>query len=287
MTAGSEITMKLLTAVLLAASSLLIPRSHAMTPPDKVYKVSFQPPETVFNAGFISSGHDRDLIRFVSGASTEDNSTAYIATIDLWYDVSLISEEAARRNPERPVYVYVIRPTENFFNVEESLLFARDILPSGPVREQVDDLWRATQRWSEGAWAATAAIAGDQISGVRKYFWNNNRPYFGSFEANPNYYFLPPEVSRGPMPVRNATVDAADVAEEAHGDGFVPAAVVNMSCGARPQRRASAQTRLCPPVESLSFSTLHTKTIAKLIAPGVLMGSTTGQLLSVPGHDEL
>ncbi|MEE8659044.1 hypothetical protein CGLAMM_08180 [Acetobacteraceae bacterium EV16G] len=279
--------MKRLLAALLVASGFLTTQSHAAPPPEKVYKVSFQPPETTFSSGFVTVGHDRDLIRYVSGASTEDDSTAYVSTIDLWYDVSLISEEAARRNPERPIYVYEIRPTENFFNVEESLLLARDLLPPGAAREQVNDLWLATRHWTEGAWAATAAIAGDQISGVRRYFWNNNRPYFGPFEANPNYYFLPPGVSRGPMPVRNATVDAADVAEEAHGVGFVPAAIANMACDAQPQVRVNAKRRLCPPYEHLPFSTLHARTIARLIAPGILMGSVSGQLRAVPGHDEL
>ncbi|UYH51957.1 hypothetical protein N5W20_03630 [Candidatus Kirkpatrickella diaphorinae] len=258
-----------------------------MTPPDKVYKVSFQTPETVFQTGFVSLGHDRDFIRYISGASTEDDSTACVSSMDLWCDVSAISEATARRHPERPIYVYYIRPTENFFNVEASLLYARDVLPPGPAWRQVDDLWRATHHWTEGAWAATAAIAGDQISVARRYYWNDDRPYFGSFFNNPNYYILPPEVSHRPLSVRNATVEAAEVAEAAHGVGFVPAAVVNTACDPQSQSLGTSRTRPCPPVTRLSFGALRTKTIAKLIVSGALMGSTSGQLRSEPGHDEL
>lgn len=279
--------MKLSTAALLIATTLFAPMSFAQHSPDKVFKVSFQPPATVFNTGFISSGHDRDLIRYVSGASTSDSSTVYISTLEWMFDVSAICRGIARRHPAQPVYVYHIRPSDNFFEVEQSIALARDALPSGDAREELNDLWLATRHWTRGYWAASAAIAGDQIFGAQRYYWNNGHPFLGPLIVNPNYYYDQPDVSHCPIPVRNAMVDAANVAEEAQGVGFVPAAVANMACDAQPQRRASAQTRLCPPVESLSFSTLHTKTIAKLIAPGVLMGSITGQLWSVPGQDEV
>lgn len=279
--------MKLLTAALLIASTAFASAGYAIDPPVMVYKVSYRPPETTFLNGFVAVGRDRDFIRFASGASTRDNSTAYVSTLDSWHHVSYVVESTARRNPELPIYIYYVRPTENFFNVEESLLFARDVLPPGPAWRQVDDLWRATHHWTEGAWAATAAIAGDQISGARRYYWNDDRPYFGSFISNPNYYILPPEVSRRPLSVRNASVEAAEVAEAAHGVGFVPAAVVNMACDSQSQRLGTSRTRPCPPVDRLSFGTLRTKTIAKLIVSGALMGSTSGQLRSEPGHDEL
>ncbi|MEE8659043.1 hypothetical protein CGLAMM_08175 [Acetobacteraceae bacterium EV16G] len=279
--------MKLLTAALLTASTLFASASYAIDTPMQVYKVSFQPPETVFNAGFVSPGHDRDLIRYVSGVSTGDEHSGYISTLEWIVDATSISEATARRNPERPIYIYEIRPTENFFNVGQSILQAWRVLPPGAAREQVNDLYLATRHWSRTTWAASAAIAGDQIYGARRYYWNNGQPHFGPRIVNPNYYYLPPESSRGPMPVRNATVDAAEVADDAHNAGFVPAAVVDMACNAQPRRLAASQTPLCPPVESLSFSTLHSRTIAKLIANGILMGSTSGQLLSVPGHDEL
>lgn len=281
--------MKLFPATLLVASTLFCSASYAIDPPERVYKVSFRPPETTFINGFIALGRDRDFVRFVSGASTRDDSTAYVSSLATWHHASYVVEATARRNPERPIYVYYIRPTENFHNVEESLLFARDILPNGRARQQVNDLWLATRGWTPGSWTATAAIAGDQISGVRRYYWNNGDPYFGAYTVNPNYYYLPPEASRGPMPVHNVTVEVAEVAEDAHGAGFMPAAAANMACDAQPQRQChvSAQTRLCPPVERLSFSTLRSRTIARLIASGILLSTTSGQLLSVPGHDEL
>ncbi|UYH51956.1 hypothetical protein N5W20_03625 [Candidatus Kirkpatrickella diaphorinae] len=279
--------MKRLTAALLIASAAFASAGYAIDPPDMVYKVSYRPPETTFLNGFVAVGRDRDVVRFASGASTRDSSTAYVSTLDSWHHVSYVVESTARRNPELPIYIYYARPTENFFNVEESLLFARDVLPSGAARRQVNDLWLATRGWTQGSWVATAAIAGDQISGARRYYWNNGDPYYGAYIVNWNYYYLPPEVSRGPMPVHNATVDAAEVAEEAHGVGFMPAAVANMACDAQPRRLGNAQTQRCPTVESLSFDTLRTKAIAKLIASGILVSALPAQLVSEAGHDEL
>ncbi len=114
--------MKLIPAVLLIGSTLFASPSHAIETPWRVYKVSFLPPETVFNAGFISQEHDTDIIRYVIGVSTNDIRSAYVSIMEYLYDVRMICEAIARREPDRPIYIYSIRPTEDFFIVEKSLL---------------------------------------------------------------------------------------------------------------------------------------------------------------------
>lgn len=279
--------MKLLTAALLIATTLSAPMSFAQHPPDRVFKVSVQPPETVFNTGFISSGHDRDLIRYVSGASTSDSSTVYISTVEWMFDVSAICRGIARRHPAQPVYVYHIRPSDNFFEVEQSLALARDALPSGDAREELNDLWLATRHWTRGSWAASAAIAGDQIFGAQRYYWNDGHLSFGPLIVNSNYYYDQPDVSHRPMPVRNATVEEAVVAEDPHGAGFIPGAIVPDGCNAQPRRLSATPSTSCLPLKRVSLSSLYSKTIAKMIAADILTGSSSGQLWSVPGHDEL
>lgn len=274
--------MKILAASLFIASSFFNPVSYAMDPPQWVYRIEMREPIVVFASGFITTGRDRDLLRFISGASLDDGSSSYIGTSQYISDAERICAEVAREHPDEPLYIYQIRPEENFYNVEESMLIQRDALPEGLARQQLNNAWLATRTWVYGMWAATAAIPGEVISGARRYNWNNGQPSLGPFIANNNYVYSIPEVSRRPMPVRNATVEVAAVAEDPHGVGFIPAAIVPEGCNAQPRRLRSSLTNPCLPI-----SVLRSKTAAKMIVIDLFKSPTSGQSWIVPRHDEL
>lgn len=279
--------MKFLIASLFIASSFITSVSYAINPPEWVYKVDMGDPRQKFSEGWVTKGIDRDLIRYLTWNSVQDESTFYICSNEFMYDVEPVVEEIARNHPDQIVYVYRIRPTNNFHNLEESVRFARDALPPGEAREALHQAWLATRHWAHGSWPATEAIPGAQISGATPYNWVNGRLRRGGFISNPGYLYALPEVSNGPMPVRNATVEEAVIAEDPHGVGVIPGAIVPDGCNAQPRRLSATPSTSCLPLKRVSLSKLYSKTIARMIAAGILTGSSSGQLWSVPGHDEL
>ncbi|WP_418115544.1 hypothetical protein [Sorlinia euscelidii] len=261
--------------------------SYAINPPRWVYKVDLQDPTHKFSEGWVRQGNDRDLLRYLTWTSVRDESTYYISSNEFLYDVEPVAEDIARNHPDRTVYIYQIRPTDNFQNLEESVRFARDVLPPGEAREELHQAWLATRYWAHGSWPAGAAISGAQIFGATPYNWVNGRLRIGRFIPNPDYLYALPEVSNGPMPVRNATVEEAVIAEDPHGIGFIPGAIVPDGCNAQPRRLGATPSTSCLPLKRVSLNTLYSKTIAKMIAADILMGTTSGQLWREPGHDEL
>ncbi|UYH51959.1 hypothetical protein N5W20_03640 [Candidatus Kirkpatrickella diaphorinae] len=279
--------MKFLVASLFVASSFFTSVSYAITPPDWVYKVAMGDPIQKFSEGWVTMGIDRDLMRYLTWSSVRDESTYYICSNEFLDDLEPVIEEIARNHPDQIVYVYQIRPTDNFHNLEESVRFARDALPPGEAREALHQAWLATRHWAHGSWPATAAISGAQIFGATPYNWVDGRLRQGRFISNPGYLYALPEASNGPMPVRNATVEEAVVAEDPHGVGFIPGAIVPDGCNAQPRCLSATPSTSCLPLKSVPLHTLHSRMIAKMIAAGILTGTRSAQLWTVPGHDEL
>ncbi|UYH51960.1 hypothetical protein N5W20_03645 [Candidatus Kirkpatrickella diaphorinae] len=244
-------------------------------------------PAQIFSRGWVSSGHDRDLLRFLTSGPTEDQTSNYVTTAQYLYEVEPIVENIARNYPDLTVYLYLIRPTNNFFNLEESLRIAADALPLGEARQALRQAWRATCHWTTGLWPARGEISGAQIFGAAPYHWVNGELRRQTFIYNPDFLYALPESSRYPMPVRNATVEEAVVAEDPHGVGFIPGAIVPDGCNAQPRRLGATPSTSCLPLKRVPLSTLHSRMIAKMIVTGILTGTSSGQLWSVPGHDEL
>lgn len=279
--------MKVLAASLLITSSFFTTVSYAVNPPDWVYKSSMSEPAQIFLHGWVAPGQDRDLLHFMTSYYVGDESSIYISTDQHLYESETIVEAVARGYPNHTVYLYLIRPTDNFFNLEESLRFAADALPLGEARQALRQAWGATRHWTTGIWPARGTIAGAQIFGAAPYHWVNGEVRRQTFIYNPDFLYTLPEASQYPMPVRNATVEEAVIAEDPHGVGFIPGAIVPDGCNAQPRRLSATPSTPCLPLKRVSLSTLYSKTIAEMIAAGVLMGTSSGQFWREPGHDAL
>lgn len=272
---------------LVLSSLIFASTSYAIDPPKVVYRVSSRAPEDVFASGFPAEGNDRDLLRYVSGASTHTGTSAYISTTQWLMQAYRFSALFLQVYPGVPVYIYSVRPTENFYSVAASLRYAREVLPNPEVRQQASAIALATQGQEDGHWAARGGIAPEQILGGRRFYWNHGYLGLGETIQNDRYFFLPPVISNFPMPIQNATVADAYAAEESHGVGFMTYPYADMGCDQRPRQRKAVGASHCLKVQRFSFRELRFRTVAKMIATGILSGATTGQLLSVPGHDEL
>ncbi|UYH51955.1 hypothetical protein N5W20_03620 [Candidatus Kirkpatrickella diaphorinae] len=279
--------MKFRKAIIALAATWRATVSFAEDTPDVVFRVNLSPPETVFKEGFSAAGNDRDLLHYVSGMSLANDNEAYVATTSSLPNAIDLCSECNEEALTGPLYIYYIRPTDNFYSVSDSIRFAQNVLPNPDVRREIDTIWRATQGEMIYYWAARAAISPNQIMGVRRFYWNNDNPTLSALEPNPNYVYRDPEVSAYPMPIHNATIEAAFVAPQPHGVGFEAAGMVDMLHGPQFQRHATFKSPQCRALQRLTFQELRTKNLGRLIAAGILMDSTSGQLRSVPGHDEL
>lgn len=280
--------MKFLATTLFIASSIFSTASYAISPPDKVYTFSLQPPAEVIDQGRgISLPDEMGPLWSAAGwqFGTSQNYISLLAGMD---EMLTVLTRLAQRFHFDPIYVYEIRPTENVYSVEDSLEFAMSVLPDGEPRRQMRTAWLSSHAWTSSMWASTTAIPAEQIIGVRRLSMEDGRYVPRDLIRNPNYMFDEPEVNPNPLPIRNASVEAVAVAEDPEGAGFIPGPIASMVCNAKPQRLSAPQADSCPlQINKISFDALYSKTVAKLIAAGILMGSTSGQLLSVPGQDEL
>lgn len=261
--------------------------SYAFDPPNTVYRISSRAPADVFSSGFPAEGDDQDLLRYVSGTSVVDGTSAYISTTQISAYAIAIAATFSQAYPAIPIYIYGVRPTENFHNVEVSLRYAQEALPNPEVREQVSAIALATEGQEIGHWAARGGIRPEQIQGAARFYWDNGRSRVGELIRNPDYLFMPAATSHFPMPVHDATVAAAYVAEALHGVGFLLAAIANMGCDQPPGQCRKAFASHCLNVHPMSFRALRSETVAKMIAAGVLTSSVSGQLLGEWGLNEL
>lgn len=274
-------------AVIFLIVTLMLTASGYAKPPPVTYRLSIYEPRLVFKQGFAARGQDYDFLNYVSGVSVESNTSGYLVSSSSLNTMINILRNRLITHPTERHYLYTIRPTSNFFNVAQSLVYARNNLPDSPARVQVNTIW-LTMNWQRREfWVARDRISPDQILGGQTISMNGRAVQFGDYLQNPNYLYAPPVVSRRLMPIRNNTVGAVYVGEEETVTEFVPAGIDNMVCEASPQRSAAPQTEPCLTTKKLSFSQIWTKTIAKLNATGVLMGSTSNRLLAEPGQDEL
>lgn len=283
-----EITVRVIAASLFIISTLLVSTGHAEDTKKKLYKISFDPKEKVFAEGFPIAGDDSDFLHFIAGSSVRDGRARFIPLFDHLYIVMERAQQIANANPGTPLYVYAVRQTPNFYNVMRSLEFASTAIPDPETTLNIRHVMEAERHSLTYAWAATSSITSDQIAAVYRYGDRYNPHSLVHLDDNPDYIFAPAEVNPQPLPVRNETLNNLDVAAEPHGAGYMAAFVANIPCEPQPKRLGtSSLSHQCTPLENLSVETVYQRTVAKLIAAGILMGSTTGQLWSAPGHDEL
>lgn len=90
----------------------------------------------MFEFGFEADGNDADLLRYAAGTPAPGQPTTYVGTLDSYEAALHAAWRTLKYAPGFPLYIYAIRPTNNFYSVETSLQYARDHLPNPEAREQ-------------------------------------------------------------------------------------------------------------------------------------------------------
>ncbi|MEE8659050.1 hypothetical protein CGLAMM_00025 [Acetobacteraceae bacterium EV16G] len=242
--------------------------SVADTPPHVVYIFTASPPETIFDNGFIAKGTDHDFIRFISGVSVADGTSAYLVLNDSLERTLAAARVRLIQRPDVAYYLYAVRPSNSFYNVMTSLLYARSVLPDGDTRQRVSVMLVGMRPYD--IWAARDYVSGSQVYRARRLYLNDGRVTLGTVISNPLYLFGRPEVSPHPMPIRNRSDDTVLMGEQAHQVGFVLLGMDRMGCGAQRPHFKVARGDRCTSAEKLSFAALHTEIVSKLIALNVL-----------------
>lgn len=260
--------------VLIVTVAGMISTCVADTPPNVVYIFTSSPPAEIFISGFVARGTDHDFIRFITGASVADGTSAYLVLNDSLERTLAAARYRLTHWPDVTYYLYAVRPSDSFYDVMTSLLYARSALPAGETRQQVSDMLIAARPYN--IWAARDFIPGSQVYRARRLYLDEGGVSLDTVISNPQYLFGRPDVSRHPMPIRNQSVDAARLGEPEHQIGFALLGMDRMGCGPPQSRLDVARGDKCTSVEKLSFTALHTKIVAKLIVLDVLSDPAVG-----------
>ncbi len=89
----------------------------------------------------MAGGTDHDFIRFISGASVADSTSAYLLPTDSLERTLAAAQDRLTHRPNVTYYLYAIRSSDSFYSVMTSLLYARTALPVGEARQQVTICW--------------------------------------------------------------------------------------------------------------------------------------------------
>lgn len=260
--------MKLKYALTLLTILLVSQTCRAQDPVISVYRFSSRPPADIFAHGFQAAGGNVDLLRFASGASLADQTSAYVATTSSIEFALDLFRRFHQYHPGTEVFLYTIRPTLNFHSLSVSLHRAATILPDVEARHEAQTLLISGRRYHE--WAAYGGITPDLIESAYRLRIFDGTIQRSELERNPNYFYLPPIVNLNPLPVRNAIDRLAEVAAGHDNMFLMPAALNNMGCDRAPQNLEAAWNDSCMPSRKLSIRALHAKKIARMIASNLL-----------------
>ncbi|UYH51964.1 hypothetical protein N5W20_03665 [Candidatus Kirkpatrickella diaphorinae] len=184
--------------------------------------------------------------------------------------------------PNVDYYLYAIRPSDSFYSVMTSLLYARTALPEGEARQQVSDMLVAERPFN--VWAARDFVSPSQIYKARRLYLENGRVVLGTVISNPQYLYSRPEVSLHPMPIRNRTAEAAYIGEQTHQINFILLGMDHMGCGAPQPRRKVARGDACISAKKLTFRALYAQFVSKLMVLDVLSDPKIGRAETRPGN---
>jgi len=131
------------------------PTKYTGTPPTLVYRVETRPPAEIFSTGFVSRGDNLDLVQHV--LRTPDSG--FVATTDSPEAVARIAQALVKMDNTKPLWVYTIRASDNFYHVSESLDWIVDHNPAHRAKAE-----NALARYShQKEWAAVKRIPPSQI----------------------------------------------------------------------------------------------------------------------------
>lgn len=192
------------TAILLSMATI------AQATPEKVYRFSLLAPETIFARGFIAPGHDRSFLRHASGDSVFSGDTMFISTSDSINESRRMLQISLQRHPDVPHYLYVIRPTTDFYDMPRSLMNAIQCYQNGVSRRQARTLWYRFHLQRE--WTALGGVAPELIHGAFRAQIINDSLNLSDWTPNPHYLEANAEINPDPMPLDD-TVPAGGYVE--------------------------------------------------------------------------
>lgn len=248
--------------------------ANAVAGPRYIYHLSTVMPTEVFTRGFCPRGQDIELLHYMSGQSVLDGTTSFVSATDS-LDVALrIAKQAILRHREIPFWIYVIRPTEEVYDVTKSLHSAEQNLKNPDAWHQAFALSMAFD-WQR-SWAAHGNVLSSQIVGAYPVILLfREEPFLGTLYPNENYIEGSSFVSDDIIPARDTPPDSAYIGEESS-PGFSLSLSFSQDCEENkliPPRRVR-----CGTAKQLTFHDLIGYSVAGLIATGVLQSPGKGLL---------
>lgn len=239
--------------------------SYAEDPPAFVFLPSDCIPGIVFREGIPAAGNDENVLRHATGASNIDGSSAYISTSTSLRVVHRVARLAIIHAPLNAYWVYLIRPTPNFFDLTRSLFDAFLDAEDPLIESQAFMLWYGLQH--DYLWTARNGITNDQILGAASIILVRGEPVIGDYVPNPFYRAAAPTVNPDPLPVQNASNDAVFVQQGEVRSDFVDL-VIAPDC--HDDRAGSSANRQSCDATQITYEVFHRRNVAKNIAIDVL-----------------
>lgn len=173
-----------------------------------VYRADSRPPEEITQAGgmfpFSDLPQDNDLLHHFEGESLDGYTSAFVSTtaslrhaIDHAAFTARISDTEPF-DPEFETYLYMIRPAENFYSIDESFNHARETSADNThLYTKLSDLLRdygGMEEWAAlGGFADTRILANARLTGpqLQQYYYSgqifSELFWAGRWQNNPQY----------------------------------------------------------------------------------------------------
>lgn len=256
--------------------------ANAVAGPRYIYHLSTVMPTEIFKRGFFASGHDVELLRYMSGQSILDGTTSFVSATDS-LDVALrIAKQAILKHREIPFWIYVIRPTEEVYDVTKSIHSAEQNVRNPDAWHQALALTLAFD-WQR-SWAAHGHVLSSQIVGAYPVILLfREEPFLGTLYRNENYIEDSSIVSDDVIPARDTPLDGAYIGEESS-PGFSLTLSFSQDC--EDHKLIPPRKVRCGTAKQLTFHDLIGHSVAGLIATGVLQSPGQGLLPQPFQRDE-
>ncbi|WP_394819919.1 hypothetical protein [Sorlinia euscelidii] len=216
--------------------------------PEKVFRFSLLAPETIFARGFTAPGHDRSFLRHASGNSVYSGDTIYISTSDSLNESRRMLRISLQRHPDVPHYLYVIRPTTDFYDMPRSLMNAIQCYEDGVSRRRARALWYRFHLQRE--WSALGGVPPELIHGAYRAQLINGGLVLSDWMPNPHYLEADAEVNPDPMPMDDIVPTAGYIENGIQQGEFMS---LSFSVGCDNMRLRASPDKHCEPAERISL----------------------------------
>lgn len=176
-----QFMVSLIAVAAVAAALFSICEIAAATPPHVVYRVDERTPDEIFRTGFEPWGRNDYLLAHVLGESLlsdvpEQQRSYFVATtatLDAAYQIARARWRYAPALRTAPLYIYEIRATQNFYDVDRYMDAIEQNPPEGENRQVIAAARRAYRYQRE--WAAAGPIDFRQVRWAREIRYRDDR----------------------------------------------------------------------------------------------------------------